>query len=279
MGATGRVSQLLLKHWQTTSPQTPFRTQSRQTGFDLVWSPLEDGPDPLLRFSEAEDGLRAIVAMIGATPSTAGDMSTTTALADAVVRAAVRAEVPRVLLASSSAVYALGEGMAESDAPSPTSPYGQAKLDMERAVAEMAPDIDVCCLRIGNVAGADALLGRASEISDSDPVKLDRFLDGAGPLRSYIGPSHLARCLEMLIAHDGPLPPVLNCAAGPPVEMADLLRAAHMPWRWTPAPEARIATQRITLDCALLAQTIGVRSLAATPADMVAELRTLGALA
>ena len=149
--------------------------------------------------------------MIGNTPSTTGDMSETAALADAVVSAAAEAGVPRVLLASSSAVYALGEGKSESDLAAPTSPYGQAKFDMERTVAISGAGIEVCCLRIGNVAGADALLGRANTVSDSDPIKLDQFPDYNGPRRSYIGPSHLARCLELLIAHTSALPSVLNC--------------------------------------------------------------------
>ena len=278
MGATGRVSQLLLKHWRAAPPRISVRTQSRNAGFDLKWSPLEDGPDPLLRFNEAEGGLQAVVAMIGATPSSEGDMSQTAALADAVLSAATKAGVPRVLLASSSAVYALGEGKSEGDTPAPTSPYGQAKLDMERAVAKMSAGIDVCSLRIGNVAGADALLGRANTVSDRNPIRLDQFQYHLGPLRSYIGPSHLARCLELLISQASPLPAVVNCAAAAPVEMADLVQAAQLPWAWSAAPEERFATQRITLDCALLARTIGARNLAATPGSMVAELRNLGVL-
>jgi len=278
MGATGRVSRLLLAHWQAVPPPFSVRTQSRTDGYDLHWSPLEDGPDPLLRFNEAEGGLQAIVAMIGNTPSTAGDMSETAVLAATVVSAAAKAGIPRVLLASSSAVYALGEGKSESDVAAPTSPYGQAKFDMERTVVTSNAGVEVCCLRIGNVAGADALVGRANTVSDSDPIKLDQFPDIKGPCRSYIGPSHLARCLELLIAHNSPLPPVLNCAAEPPVEMADLVQAAGLPWAWVPAPEGSFATQRITLDCTLLAQTIGAASIAASPDSMVAELRNLGAL-
>ena len=279
MGAKGRVSQLLSKHWQASPPRNAVRTQSRDAGFDLQWSPLEDGPDALLRFNEAEGGLKAIVAMIGTTPSTTGDMSRTVALAREVISAARRAGVPRVLLASSSAVYALGEGKSEIDTLEPTSTYGQLKLDMERAVAQSSAGLEVCCLRIGNVAGADALLGRASDVSNSNPIKLDQFPDRRGPLRSYIGPAQLARCLEELIRHTGILPPALNCAAESPLAMADLVQAANLPWVWSPAPKERYETQRITLDCTLLAQTIGAQNLAASPDSMVAELRNLGALA
>ncbi len=279
MGATGRVSQMLLKHWKAVPPSGPVRSQSRGEGFDLKWSPLEDGPDPLLRFNEAEGGLGAIFAMIGATPSTAGDLSQTAALSCAVVAAAAQAGVPRIFLASSSAVYAVGEGLSESDDPAPTSAYGHAKLDMEHAVAELGAPIDVCCLRIGNVAGADALLGQAAHAPTRKTISLDRFLDSKGPLRSYIGPSHFARCLELLVEHRTRLPPVLNFAATPPVEMAELVQAAGLQWAWTAAAAERYKTQRITLDCALLETTIGSGSLATTPDSMVAELRTLGVLA
>ncbi|EPX77762.1 NAD-dependent epimerase/dehydratase family protein [Litoreibacter arenae] len=276
MGASGRVGSLLLQHWRSAPPIIPLRTQSRGERFDLKWSPIIDGPDPLCRFADRQGGLSGIIALSGATPSTRGNLSETALLADAVLSAAVKAGVPRVLFTSSSAVYALGENLSESDEPAPTSDYGQAKVDMESVVAQSAgTTLDACCLRIGNVAGADALLGRKS----NTPVLLDRFPDGHGPRRSYIGPIQLAKVLERLMLHPARLPLVLNVAAEPPVRMSDLLQAAGLPWEWVPAPEERLKTQSITLDCTGLAKITGKASLAASPASMIAELRKLGALA
>lgn len=278
MGSTGRVSRLLLSHWRhrCSSSSPEVYTQSRKAGFDLMWSPIEDGPEPLQKFIHASGPLTAIVAMIGSTPSTSGNMSDTATLVQAVVRAAEYAGVPRVLIASSSAVYALGEDLSEDDLIVPTSAYGRAKLEMEQAVLNMETNVEVCCLRIGNVAGADALLGGSNQISMDDPIKLDQFPDGKGPLRSYIGPSQLAACLKQLAGADGPIPSILNCASEPPVEMTELVDAAQLPWEWSPAPKERYGAQRITLDCSRLRETIGSCFLEATPAGMVADLRKLG---
>ena len=274
MGATGRVGALLQRHWSMTS--APVFYQSRGEGFDLKWDPLKDGPEPLMRFAKAQGGLGAIVAMIGATPSTAGDMSQTAKLAQAVIHAAEQAAVPRVLLASSAAVYPLGADMNEAVTPNPNSPYGQAKLDMEQAVTQS--NLEVCCLRVGNVAGADALIGVAAKRTDKVPVKLDQFADGKGPVRSYISPRDLAACLEALIGHTNPLPSVLNCATTPATEMADLLGAAGLDWEWVPASPEKSQTQWITLDCTALAQIAGGDVLAATPYQMITDLKELGVL-
>ncbi|MEP3344996.1 MAG: NAD-dependent epimerase/dehydratase family protein [Litoreibacter sp.] len=271
MGASGRVGKLLQAHWANAQN---VLTQSRNDDNDLTWSPIEDGARPLVEFNQRHQGMRAIVAMLGSTPSTSGDMSQTANLAASVVLAASQAGIPRVILASSSAVYPLDENLNENRAPAPTTPYGRAKLEMERVVAELNTDVEVCCLRIGNVAGADALLGTTSDT----PKRLDQFADGFGPRRSYIGPKSLAECLWKLAHVDQPLPPILNCAALKPVEMADLLDAADVPWMWSPAPQERVKTQHITLDCMALARIVGEDVLAGHAQHMVAELLTSGAL-
>ncbi|WP_175500612.1 NAD-dependent epimerase/dehydratase family protein [Litoreibacter janthinus] len=279
MGATGRVSQLLLAHWRIEKPAMTLRTQSRTNGYHLTWSPLDDGSEPLCQFVDRESGIDTVIALIGATPSTCGDVRDAAALSGAVLEAAAKAGVRRVLFASSSAVYSLGEGLAETDPTDPVNPYGHGKLDMEAVIAASDAHVDTCCLRIGNVAGADALLGRAHTVSPDKPLQIDRFPDGKGPRRSYIGPASLARCLERLVMFENALPDILNLAATSPIEMADLAQAAGLPWHWVPAPTERFGTQRITLNCSALAGIMGADSLAATADTMVAELRNLGALA
>ena len=91
-------------------------------------------------------------------------------------------------LASSAAVYGRPEGdapLSETTEPRRVSGYGRAKRAMEQAVAEGQ---GVTCLRIGNVAGADQLLLNAATATAQAPLILDRFADGTGPDRSYIGP-------------------------------------------------------------------------------------------
>jgi nucleoside-diphosphate-sugar epimerase len=195
-----------------------------------------------------------MVVLAGATPATGGALEDNARIADACLAAAQAAGIGRVLLASSSAVYGAdpaGRPFAEDAPPRPLSDYGRAKLAMEAVAAPWRQaGIAVTALRIGNVAGADALLaGRAG--AGAAPVGIDAFADGLGPLRSYIGPRDMAAVLADLALHPGPLPEVLNLAALRPVRMMALATAAGLDWRPVPAPPA--ARQVITLDCARLA--------------------------
>lgn len=161
----------------------------------------------------------------------------------------------RVLLMSSAAVYGAGD-FSETDPCAPLNAYGAAKLRMEGLAG------DATILRLGNVAGADALLGRAQ-----GQVMLDPVGDG-GPVRSYIGPVTLARVIAALVAAES-LPRILNIASPPPVTMAGLLDAAGIEWRFGPPREgvvARVglATDRLAAICPLSP---------VTPADLVAEWR------
>jgi UDP-glucose 4-epimerase len=192
-----------------------------------------------------------------------GDLGLNAQLANTCLQAAEAGGVNHVLLASSSAVYGLGENLTESAPTQPVNDYGRAKLAAE-AVADhyRAQGLNVTSLRIGNVAGADALL---AGIQPDRQVKIDQFPDGKGPLRSYIGPQTLARLLASLLAQ--PTPPVLNIAVPQPVYMADLATAAGADWAYQPAPTT--AYQRITLDCALVSRLYSFPAI--TAADMVAE--------
>ncbi len=152
------------------------------------------------------------------------------AMIPALARAAQAASARSILFASTAGVYAPGPDPAgEEDAPAPPGAYGRAKLLAEQALRDRA-HCPVHVLRIGNVAGADALLGPRPAQS---PIVLDPVpgRDG-GPLRSWIGPRDLAAALAALCRAD--LPPVLNLAQDPPLAMADLLDASHLPWTYGP---------------------------------------------
>lgn len=125
----------------------------------------------------------------------------------------------------------------------------------------------VCILRMGNVVGADSLLGvrRASR-----PVHLDRFASRSGPVRSYIGPVTLARCLSALCLAPT-LPPILNLAEPGPVGMEALLVEAGIAWDWASASPG--ALPRVVLETALLETVIPLPP--SDPARMIAEWRSL----
>ena len=260
VGASGRVGRLLAQAWALggVSPTLQHRGGALPTDLpQLEWHPLAGASLEPGRF-------RAMIVLAGAVR---GDLALNAQLAEACCAQAVQAGIGQVLLASSSAVYGVNGGQAcREDTPThPVNDYGRAKLAAEAVTARWrGRGLAVTALRIGNVAGADALL---AGITPGQPTKIDCFADGTGPVRSYIGPVTLADVLAKLLGQD--LPPVLNIGAPHPVAMADLAQAAGADWRYQPAPAS--AYQRITLDCGQLAQHYRFTERQTDAAAMVAE--------
>jgi nucleoside-diphosphate-sugar epimerase len=209
-------------------------------------------------------------------PSRSGDPAHV-ALALAVREAAHEAGVGQVLLASSAAVYGQAEGGTSEQGPvCPASAYGRAKLAMERAArgwcAMAGPRAPrVTCLRIGNVAGADRLLGAPHP---PGPVPLDLGPDGHGPLRSYIGPQALAAILTRLMARGAAqrdLPEVLNLALPGGVYMEALLAADGRAWTPRPIPPGVVAA--LVLETAALAALVSLAGFGTSAEAIVADLR------
>ena len=257
LGGTGRLGRMLCRFWPT---RADLRVQSRGAGGDLRFDPLADG-DAL---RAAAQDVRAVVCLAGVTDAHAARTGDAMALNSALALAAIEAAPPdtRVLLASSAAVYGALPGVLAEDGPTaPRSDYGRAKLAMEAAA--LATGHPVTALRIGNVAGADAILGgwRAG-------MQLDRFADGRTPARSYIGPRTLARAVHALTCAEAP-PAVINIAAPGSVEMGALLDAAGLAWQPRPAPDTAIAT--VTLATDRLAHHLSFAPEDGTAAGLVAE--------
>lgn len=253
LGASGRVGQLVTRGWrQGDKPAHRIFFQTRKMnhalmGTSFVWAPL-DGSAGLKSCVDIHGPLGGMFIFVGATPGQAADMSLNVDLAESCLKAAYEAQVPRVLLASSSAVYGVGEGrpFIETDDLKPVNAYGSAKAHMEEVGLQWRDcGLDVCCLRIGNVAGADALLKHRGETT---PRHIDQYADGLGPQRSYIGPRTLGNVLMSLAAHKGPLPACLNIGTPDPVRMEDLATAAGMAWDYVPAATAP-QFQSITINC------------------------------
>jgi len=277
MGATGAIGGALRAAWAEAAP-TGLRPlwQARRADAApgwLGWAPLDE-PVPAL------PPLQAVLVLSGVTPGAAAPLSDNAALALAGLEAAAAAGARHVFLASSQAVYTpAGHPLAEGDPVAPLSPYGAAKAEMEEAAARWlatagpgAPGIT--CLRIGNVAGAD-LLGR--RLGAGRPIRLDRFPDGRGPERSYIGAGGFARVMESLLAAvraGRELPFALNVAAPRPVAMEALLRAWGQGWSWCDAPPG--ARQSVRLDVAALCRLHDFGAQDNAAAQMVAEWRRLG---
>lgn len=276
VGASGRVGQMIAYHWCQFLDHLPLMLQLRQQGslqHALIWDPLA-GSDALLQFASKSGGFRAMVVLAGVTPGSDKDLDLNRTLAQACLDAAAKTGTRRVLLASSSAVYGAGGGMAlhETAPCAPVNEYGAAKLRMELASAPWRENgMDLCFLRIGNVAGADALLLNVANAIPGETIEIDVFDDGRGPVRSYIGGRTLAEVIRSLCLHPTPLPAVLNIGAPQPVSMDALADAAGQPWRARAAPSASVQT--ITMDCSLLASLHSFRIQDSDPAEMVQQWR------
>lgn len=270
LGANGRIGQALRRF----IPQG-LRLQARQIPQNTqdawhVFAPLE-APEAL---RAAAQGCGQIVCLAGAVPGrnsarhdgVGGDLADNSRLALAAIEAAADAGCARVFLASSAAVYGASKGPMREDQPlRPTNPYGQAKADMEAAAQARgrALGVQVCALRIGNVAGFDAILG-----GWKPGFTLDQFPDGSTPRRSYIGVQSLAHAIgDLLKVPD--LPPALNVAQPRPIEMGDLLAGAEREFTTRPAPDGAIP--EVVLDVTLVQSCLKTPMVPACGISLVAQ--------
>lgn len=230
---------MLQRHWHGRDMRPLWQYRGAPAPADsVIGDPLQDGAALAARCGRVD----VVLALSGVVPGR-GDLGLNSALALAALDLGASAGARRVFLASSAAVYGPGaQALREEDPLQPGNDYGRAKAAMERAAGAHAAalGLDVSVLRIGNVAGADALLGPAGTAR-----RLDRFADGQGPRRSYIGPRMLADVLAELVrfaALGQDLPGCLNIAQPGAVAMEDLCRAAGFAVTWQPAPEGALAS-------------------------------------
>ena len=267
-GAQGRIGRLLHQVWsQPAYPApNPVVWTSRQSG-TAVWNIGHDAP------TLPSDAVILHLAAVLHGPG----LDQNSAMTEEVCRTAIATGARHVFVVSTAAVYRPGGNLAETAALAPSSPYGRAKLKAEQAAMRLlsaagGPGLTV--LRIGNLAGADALLGG---VRAGPPVVLDPVAGSGGPLRSYIGPGVLAGVLAALIRRamtGAPMPRVLNVAQPGVVAMADLLMAAGHSWRFGPTNLAVIPVVGLAvgpLEALLPAELLPP----ATARGLLADLRSL----
>ncbi len=267
LGGTGRLARML-QRWEAGTAGITWvaRPGHGARAGDVAVFDMRTDPAALSAACAAAD---VILDLSGPTTTPGRDPAGFTAIPE-LARAVAHAAGGRpVLWMSSAAVYGARERAREHDPLQPVSEYGRAKARGEAVLANVP---GVTRLRLGNVAGADALLG---EVQPGVPVVLDRFPDGRTPLRAYIGPKTLVKSLFFLVEalfQGRVLPPVLNLAApGPGVEMAALLEAARIAWEPRVAPDN--ALRASSLDTALLNVHVPLPPETGTAAGLVAEWR------
>lgn len=266
-GASGRIGRLLRCLWGRKLGAMPILWSARSPGqgIDLAWN-IGAEPAPAL------PGGAILLHLAGQTRGSPAHLADNRHATHALCAAAQKSGIGHVFFASTVAVYAPAPtALAESTPPQPLSPYGQAKRAAEDAARRVLPPDRLTILRLGNIAGADALLSAALQ----GPVLLDP-IDGqtGGPIRSYIGPQTLAEVLAALIrqVHCGhALPPVLNIAQTPALAMADLVQALGADWRF--GPHRAEAVPRVEVSIAALARRVAVPP--STAQGVVADLLSL----
>ncbi|WP_162798634.1 NAD-dependent epimerase/dehydratase family protein [Sulfitobacter sp. SK012] len=261
LGGAGRLGNVLRTHW----PDEDDLVWQGRKATDALSIDILAEPEAL---AEAAAGARAVICLAGITPAYAARSGDALSLNVDLAMAAIRAAGPaRVFLASSAAVYGAQAGRhCETDAVAPVSEYGAAKLQMEQAGLELGDQLGtpVTNLRIGNVAGADAILGGWREGMMIDAVA------GATPRRSYIGPVTLARVMAQLSVAEE-VPQTLNIAAPGVVAMGDLLDAAGLAWQ--PRKAGPEVIQEVLLDTARLETIVKFAPHERSAAGMVAQWR------
>ncbi|MBL4898006.1 MAG: NAD-dependent epimerase/dehydratase family protein [Colwellia sp.] len=268
IGATGAVGQALARCWPAAAgpglwqhrPASAPGLAAQFPGPTLAWDILATKLPPVPR------GLSGMIVLAGVMGQDEEALAQNTDIALAAVAAAQEAGLTRVLIASTQAVYGTDQiCVSETDLCQPTSPYGQAKLRMEQALAGLP---NVTNLRLGNVAGADSLFRAAGQ----GTMILDRFADGSSPQRSYIGPVTLARVLSRLLDPDLVLPSVVNVAHPGVIPMDAILNAAGVPFEWRAAPAT--ALHKLEIDVTRLNTLVPMPSVSA--AQLVAEAASCG---
>lgn len=263
LGASGKVGRLMRAHWPVSGLRTLW--QGRRMGATPGWVDWAPGI--------ALPPVRVVVLLSGVTSGDAAALAENSRIGRVVAQAARASGVGCILLASTMALYGRTPGGAVTEEAVPDRPnaYGQSKLAMEQVMADTlsGSDTRLCALRIGNVAGADLLGDR---VAQGLPITLDRFADGAGPVRSYTGPGLLARVMRGLAARamaGERLPEVLNVAGQVPIAMADLMTAAGLPFGWQDAGPQAVPC--IAMDCTRLAALLPPVPKAETAAGVAAE--------
>ncbi|WP_347312604.1 NAD-dependent epimerase/dehydratase family protein [Defluviimonas sp. SAOS-178_SWC] len=272
VGGSGRLGTLLRRAWALAG-QGGLLWQHRGGGDGPCFDALTDPA----AYIDAAHGADAILNLAGGVGGGSASLAEHRDLALAALEAGRAAGVARVFLASSASVYGRARVPArETDPVAPVSDYGRAKAVMEEAALAWAAANPggpaATCLRIGNVAGADQLLGTAP---GTEPQPLDLFADGTGPARSYVGPLALADIFSGLFAAQRAgraLPDVLNIALDGAVRMDALLDADGRKWVARAAPDGLL--REVRLDVTRLGAILGPLA-RAEAAAIVADLRSV----
>lgn len=264
LGATGQIGRIISNNL-LNDPDLHLILQSRseRPGYHK-WNP-DEGTAGLTQLLENSDVVLNLIGKIPSPGVTKHDFQRVNVkLAVKILETARRAGVPKIFMTSTAAVYGRPispeKPFKENSILSPLSEYGKSKVAMEKELGKIS-GADLSTLRIGNVAGADALLGQFVDMRQIKEITLDRFQDGKGPNRSYIGPKRLSETIKRLAISLNEIPTCLNVTSWPPTAMEDMLisldqrRPGSIRQKWRAADSSAI--QNVSLSHELLLDTLG----------------------
>lgn len=243
LGSNGKLGSVLHRH--ASRKLLGWKGQTRSGAGDVNWSgSILDAVD-----CEIFQPGAVIINMIGSTSQNEDELqSVNVSFVQELLQHAAKTGVAHIILASSAAVYGNGgETALTENAPlKPITPYGASKARMEdivHATASRAGFPAITILRIGNVAGSDALLLAArNRDAKGEPMLLHRFANGTAPVRSYIGPRDLFDVVHALSHPHAKSIRTLNVAAPAPLSLDAVLKAyrthllPNLTWADAPVP-------------------------------------------
>ena len=201
LGINGRLGHMLSVFGH--AEQLGWQGQARRQPANLIWSGSFSDSSLSTTLS---DGVHTLINLIGATPRIDDGAlmdDTNVRFVTDLLSCAADFGVAHVVLASSAAVYgtATQTPLRETTPLAPVTAYGRSKARMEDAALEWSTQNNgpaLSILRIGNVAGADALLRSANHYAGHTTMPLHVLPSGSAPVRPYIGPRHFFMALRAI---------------------------------------------------------------------------------
>ena len=254
LGGSGRIASMMRESWNFKS-SVGVIWQYRK-GFDHRQLRTHDSAiffEPTSYTSSIVSKLGKIdtvICLAGVSSGTQAELSLNAHLAEVSLGLSEDLGANRLFYCSSAAVYGQGENLTERNAPSPTTDYGQSKLDAERVLSGSKSRVSIISMRMANALFADSITGQLPLPAQDNSINLDFFPDGKSLRRSYIDSFSLGHIIDLLSVIPMPGFSVLNIASVEVIQINDLLNKLRVPW--VANHRSHWSGQNITLSTKLL---------------------------
>lgn len=231
LGAGGMLGTMLRRYLKARTRDSLF-FQSRRNSSDiaLVWS-LGVSEFSILERFILEKNVKKIVMLYGGRSATESNNGIDLELIEGCFEVFNKANVDRILVASSSAVYADKPGniYREEDPVSSCGAYQKEKVNLEILSKKFSDQFeDLLLMRLSNVLGADSLT-KQFVYSKNHKFSLNKYKNGFLK-RSYLSPSSFAHIIDDLLYSERKLPSVMNISTYQELSMDQILIGLGVPF-------------------------------------------------